>query len=309
MKVRAEKGLEEMLAYFDNLSNTLRDVPASNILNFDETNLNGDPGSSKAIFRRGTKYPERVINSSKGAISLMFSATADGFILLVYVVYKAVNLYTEWIQGGPRGVRYNHTKSGWFDSVTFEDYFKTIVLSWAKNLTGTKVVICDNLSSHLSVDVIELCDQHNIKFVFIPPNSTHLTQPLDVSFFGPLKKTWRKIQYKIENPSQTSLNKNHFPKLLKTLIEQSQLQESKNIKTGFRATGIFPLNAYEVLKRIPEYHQDLPPYEIDTALLDYLKQTRQPKPINVKRNKKVVTEPGKSVSISDFIERKIFFIN
>ena len=32
-----------------------------------------------------------------------------------------------WTEGGPAKVRYNRTKSGWFDSVTFEDWFFTVV--------------------------------------------------------------------------------------------------------------------------------------------------------------------------------------
>lgn len=88
------------------------------------------------------------------------------------------------------------------------------------------------------------------------------------------------------------------------MTEQIQLTGSKNIKSGFKATGIIPLNPREVLKRIPEYHEDLGSYEIDEALLDYLKQTRQPKPMNVRRNKKVVTEPGKSVTVNDFLLRQ-----
>ncbi|CAG5009206.1 unnamed protein product [Parnassius apollo] len=257
------------MEYFENLRETIKDVPASNILNFDETNLSDNPGNSKCIFKRGVKYPERVLNSTKGAISIMFSGTAAGEILPVYVVYKADNLYSEWIQGGPRHTRYNHTKSGWFDSQTFEDYFKRIVLDWASGLPGKKVVICDNLSSHLSVNIIELCESHDIQFVLIPANSTHLTQPLDVAFFGPLKKIWRKIllQYKMENPNQSTLNKNHFPKLLKSLIDQIQLTELKNIKSGFKASGISPFNPREVIKRIPEYHEELQSYTIDETLL------------------------------------------
>ncbi|KAJ8720622.1 hypothetical protein PYW08_006087 [Mythimna loreyi] len=64
-KARAEKGPQEIAEYFDNLSATLKDIPAENIVNFDETNLSDDPGSSKCIFRRGVKYPERIANSTK----------------------------------------------------------------------------------------------------------------------------------------------------------------------------------------------------------------------------------------------------
>lgn len=137
----------------------------------------------------------------------------------VYVVYKAENLYSEWITGGPHSTRYNRSTSGWFERLIFEEYFETVILPWANNMCGTKAVICDNLSSHLSVKTIEQCEVHDIKFIFIPPRSTHITQPLDVAFFAPLKRTWRKIlsRYKIENPNETSLNKKHFPKLLKQL--------------------------------------------------------------------------------------------
>nr|XP_049694742.1 uncharacterized protein LOC126054213 [Helicoverpa armigera] len=300
-KARAEKGSQEILNYFKNLSTTLKDVPAENIVNFDETNLSDDPGSSKSIFRRGVKYPERIVNSTKGNISLMFTATAAGRCLPLYVVYKATNLYSEWINGGPPETRYNCTKSGWFDSAMFEDYFETIIISWAKETEGAKVVICDNLSSHFSVKVVELCAQHNIKFVFIPPRSTHLTQPLDVAFFAPLKKCWRKIlyQYKLKNPTQTTLNKKHFPKLLNELIEVIKINEKRNIISGFRASGIFPLNPQEVLKKIPEMQEEIISYGIDQVLVDYLTETRAQKPMQVQRSKKVNCEPGKSVSISD----------
>ncbi|KAL4719073.1 hypothetical protein ACJJTC_011537 [Scirpophaga incertulas] len=300
-KARAEKGPQEIAEYFENLSKTIKDIPAENIVNFDETNLSDDPGSSKCIFRRGVKYPERVVNSTKGNISLMFTATASGQSLPLYVVYKSTNLYTEWVSGGPPDTRYNCTKSGWFDSAMFENYFETIILPWAQTALGTKVVICDNLSSHLNIKVVELCQQNDIKFVFIPPRSTHLTQPLDVAFFGPLKKAWRKIlyQYKLRNPIQTCLNKKHFPKLLSKLTEAIQMKEHENIKSGFKATGVFPLNPQEVLKKIPEIQEEILTYGIDQALVDYLKETRAPQPMKVKRNKRIDCEPGRSVTVFD----------
>lgn len=306
---RAQKGEDEMLNYFKNLRDTLKDIPPANILNYDETNCSDDPGSSKAIFRRGVKYPERIINSTKGCVSLMFSGTADGKCLPPYVVYRADNLYNEWILNGPTDARYNCTRSGWFDAAMFEDYFRSVVLEWAKRLPGLKVVIGDNLSSHLSPEIVQLCEEHEIKFVFLPPNSTHLTQPLDIAFFGPLKKEWRKIllKYKIENPAQKTMNKKHFPTLLKTLLENIEFNQSKNLRSGFKAAGIYPLNPREVLKRIPELEfSDSMTYQIDDSLLDYLKQSRAPNPIKTVRNKKIYVEPGKSVSVTDFENKELF---
>ncbi|CAG4939341.1 unnamed protein product [Parnassius apollo] len=301
-KVRAEKGLLEMQNFFDNLQATLKDIPPSNILNYDETNLSDNPSNLKCIFRRGIKYPERILNSSKSCVSIIFTVSAAGDCLPTYVVYKATNLYSEWVDGGPDGTRYNCTKSGWFDSACFEDYFRTIILKWAKNLSGPKVIIGDNLSSHLNIEVVELCQKYDIRFVFLPPNSTHLTQPLDVAFFAPLKREWRKVltNYKIQNPEQSTINKKHFPKLLNELLKNINLRESNNIKSGFRAAGIWPVNARNVLKRIPEYF-DEEVYRIDSALLDYLQKTRCSKPMAVKRSKKLRTEPGKSVCAADIL--------
>jgi hypothetical protein len=56
-----------------------------------------------------------------------------------------------------------------------------------------KVLLGDNLAAHMSPYVTERCAQHNIRFCFLPENSTHILQPLDVSVFGPLKREWRTI--------------------------------------------------------------------------------------------------------------------
>jgi hypothetical protein len=51
-------------------------------------------------------------------------------------------------------------------------------------LPGKKLLICDNLSSHVSLEVISLCRENNIEYVCLPPNSTDKMQPLDVGIFG-----------------------------------------------------------------------------------------------------------------------------
>ncbi|CAB4023918.1 PREDICTED: uncharacterized protein LOC106141545 [Paramuricea clavata] len=291
---RSEINKGEFVKYFDNLKDVVKEVPADKILNYDETNLADDPGQEKLIFKRGKKYPERVMNYTKGNISIMFCGTASGELLPVYVVYKNVHMWTTWTTGGPKYARYNRSKSGWFEAISFNDWFRTVVLPWARKKEGKKVVIGDNLSSHFSPDIIRLCEENNISFVCLVPNSTHLTQPLDVAFYGPLKRKWRKIlkQWKIYNPSLTSLPKNEFPRLLKELVESLNT-------AGFQACGIYPLNPNEVLKNMPQSSEDAS-INISTAVIEQLKKMRNPiheKP--TPRRKQIVVEPGKSVSLDD----------
>jgi hypothetical protein len=94
-----------------------------------------------------------------------------------------------------------------------------------------KVIIGDNLAAHLSLYVTMLCELHNVRFCFLPENSTHLLQPLDVAVFGPMKRHWRKIlsDWKDEcmktGQNSATLPKQVFPTLLKKLMEK-RLQRS-----------------------------------------------------------------------------------
>ena len=138
------------------------------------------------MFRKGVKYPERVRDSTKSSISVMFCGAADGTVLPPYVVYKAENLWDRWAEGGLKGVRYNRSKSGWFDSTTFADWFKTIFLPHIRRLNRRTVLIGDNLASHFTESVITAAKENNVTFVCLPKNSTHLCQPLGVAFYAPL---------------------------------------------------------------------------------------------------------------------------
>lgn len=92
------------------------------------------------------------MDSSKSSVSVTFAGTASGYILPPYIVYKAENMYNGWTKNGPKGARYNRSKSGWFDGRIFEDWFLFIVLPYFKKQgPKPKALIGDNLASHLSL--------------------------------------------------------------------------------------------------------------------------------------------------------------
>ena len=281
---------------------TLDGVPPTHIFNYDETNLSDDPGKKVGIFKRGTKYPEIVRNFSKGATSLMFCGSAAGKLLPLYVVYKAEHLWDTWCEGRPQNTRYNRTSSGWFDAVCFQDWFKTILLPHVRKLEGPKVVIGDNLSSHFNPEIVDICTENNIRFVMLPPNSTHLTQPLDIAFFAPLKKAWRGIlsEFKIQHPKINSLSKDMFPSLLSQLKEAIANKEKENLMSGFRASGIYPLNRHQVLKRLPEQSTSDVADTVAQSVLEHLKEMRGlAEKTNQKKRTRMMVEAGKSIAHED----------
>lgn len=118
---------------------------------------------------------------------------------------------------------------------------------------GPAALIGDNLASHLSLDVVQLCHQYNIKFICLPPNATHIAQPLDVAVFGPLKRIWRKILRKWKESPEgrkcATVPKYRFPKLLKDMMDLLQENVNKNLQSGFRKCGVHPLDVHELLSR------------------------------------------------------------
>uniref|UniRef100_H3B163 DDE-1 domain-containing protein n=1 Tax=Latimeria chalumnae TaxID=7897 RepID=H3B163_LATCH len=257
---RANVSADIVKQFFQNMKETLQNedstpIPPQNIYNFDETNLSDDPETKKCVFKRGIKFPERIRNSTKAAISIMFCGSATGEMLPAYVIYKAEHIWSTWTEGGPKYTRYNCSKNGWFDANCFADWFATMSVPHAKLLPGQKVLTGDNLSSHFNDTVLTRSKENNVP-LHLPPNSTHLMQLLDVAFYGLLKRSWRKVLDKwkasTKRKSQT-LTKDSFPYLLKQLYKvvypsETGTETSENLVSGFRKCGIYPLDVNQVLK-------------------------------------------------------------
>lgn len=101
-----------------------------------------------------------------------------------------------------------------------------------KKQAGLKCIIGDNLTSHLSMKVIQRCEELHIKFVFLSANTTHLCQLLDVVCLAPVKKEWRSIltDYNMKHPHSVSLNKLVLP----ILLDKINPRITESIKSGFR---------------------------------------------------------------------------
>lgn len=305
---RAELTPAIIESYFNNLRTELENVPPENIINFDESNITDDPGSVRVWVKRKSKRATRIINTSKSSTSIMFAASANGEMLPPYIVYKAKNLYPEWVIGGPQGAAYHRSKSGWFDALIFEDWYFKIALPCLRRKEGKKILIGDNLSSHLSQKVVKSCTENNIRLIFLPPNSTHLTQPLDVSVFGPMKRTWRKIlnEWKLQNRRESTLPKSQFPGLLNKLMMTINPTLSENIKSGFAGCGICPFDPQRVLNKL------LPRTAAETnnntnALVESFSNIMERQiglqiPTRVIRRKKINVAAGLSVQEADFNE-------
>ncbi|CAG4995258.1 unnamed protein product [Parnassius apollo] len=74
--------------------------------------------------------------------------------------------------------------------------------------------------------------------------------------------------------------------------------KKQTLVSGFKTTGIYPFNPYEVYKKLPEYEDEIK-YDVDQILLDCLKENKYPNPIKRGKNTKVTVPSGKSMSSAD----------
>jgi hypothetical protein len=94
----------------------------------------------------------------------------------------------------------------------------------------------------------------------MPPHSSHLLQPLDVSYFSPLKKAFSKLNQ--------DLIRNHVFHVIKvdfiTAFKQAFLASftQANVQAGFRGSGLHPFDPEVVL-----FHLDPVPRSLSLPLL------------------------------------------
>lgn len=310
-RARAKVDHDAINLYFDELNHSFEGVLPHSVINYDETNITDDPGRKKVVVRRGCRHPERIIDSSKSSTSVMFAAAGDGTLLPPYVIYKAENLYNTWTEHGPKGTVYNRSKSGWFTLEIFEDWFRKIALPYflKQDKEEKKVMIGDNLASHISPYIIEECKKNNIIFILLPPNSTGLTQPLDVAFFRPLKIKWRETLSSWKAKNRGTIPKDTFPRLLKKCLEEMGKENiSKNVKSGFRGAGLIPLNREEVLKRLPGKKAVEEDKENDntawvSTFQEYLEECRRKETDGLRKQtkKKLNVPAGRGISEEDIV--------
>lgn len=54
------------------------------------------------------------------------------------------------------------------------------------------VMYLDGHSSHTTMALSNFCVEHEIELISLYPNSTHITQPMDVALFRLLNEAWKK---------------------------------------------------------------------------------------------------------------------
>jgi hypothetical protein len=82
----------------------------------------------------------------------------------------------------------------------------------------------------------------------MPAHASHILQPLDVGCFSPLKRAYKKEVGALANSNINCIDKLAFLAAFTAVYQHVFLSE--NIKAGFRATGLVPLDPEVVVSKL-----------------------------------------------------------
>ncbi|XP_064403158.1 uncharacterized protein LOC135348769 isoform X2 [Halichondria panicea] len=254
--------------YYDLLEQTLTendllDCP-SQIYNMDETGMPLDPAPPKIITVRGVKHPIKISTGNKAQLTCVSAVSATGQIIPPMIIFDRMNIKTAWTYGEVPGTRYGTSKNGWIDSVLFEDWFKCQFLPNASPVRPV-LLIMDGHSTHYQPSTVRLAASEQVILFCLPPNTTHLTQPLDKGCFGPLKRAWRKECHSYMAQSGGKMvTRYEFSRLFNKAWFASMTPA--NAISGFRCTGIVPFNREAIRLPVADFKDRVSSLAQETGL-------------------------------------------
>jgi len=249
---------ETLTSYFDQLEDILNTdrlrYTRSRIFNADESGIPLCHRPGKRIAVRGQKHVIVNTSGNKTQITILACVSASGCYIPPVVVFKRKGLTEDLIDGEVPGTIYGMSKSGWMDGELFPLWFRCHFLKYAPS-DRPLLLLLDGHSSHYNPQVIREAAQSGVILFCLPPNVTHVAQPLDSTPFHSLKVHWDYAcdQYMSSHPGKV-VTIYEFSHLFSQAWHQAMTPMT--ILSGFRATGVYPFNRQAI---------SIPGVEKDTA--------------------------------------------
>ena len=207
--------------------------------NADESGFALCPKSGKVLCQTNTKDLYTISGNCKDQITVLCGGSAAGEVIPPMHIYPGVRFGYNPLEGGVAGAYFGKSPNGWIDTELFYGWIANHFACQVK--VRPVVLLVDGHRSHVNLQISTFCKENGIYLYCLLPHSSHITQPLDVGFFKPLKDAWRKAcdVYKSDHPG-SFVTKQIFARVFKEAWYHT-IQPLK-LMNAFRAAGIYPPN-------------------------------------------------------------------
>ena len=194
-------------------------------------------------------------DGNRELLTAIESVSADGRVLPTLIIYKGATHYMGWHKftgkdSEFKNFRFSYSPKGWTDRVLSLDWIENIFNLYTKDIAEKdwRMLILDGHYSHVTIEFMEYCEEHQIALYCLPLHSMHILQPLDVGLFGPLQHYYGKA---VDDSVWRGIHGIHKGTFLPLYLQARQATYvSPNIITVFATCGLFPLNSRVVLNKL-----------------------------------------------------------
>lgn len=250
---RAKTASKEALnSYFEELgniifTNQLVDAP-ERIWNIDESGFSTEHSPPKIVCAKDTKA-QAVTSARSKNVTIVGGINALGNHVPPFYIFPGKRWNDSFLDGAVAGSVGRMSESGWINRGIFEEYVIDHLGRYAGIDRGedrpATLILYDGHKSHLSLTLTTWAKDRNVILYVLPPHSSHLTQPLDVGVFGPMKAYYNTEcrSYMHQNPGVSITTKEMARLTAKPFIKAFS---TENITSAFRKSGIYPYNNQEI---------------------------------------------------------------
>ncbi|KAJ8979708.1 hypothetical protein NQ317_015532 [Molorchus minor] len=235
----------EISLFFRNLEEMTEKnaYPAKRIFNVDETGITTVQRPGKIYAPKGVKQVGKITSGERGQnVTVVCAMNASGCSYIPPMfIYPRQRIKPSLKIGGPIGAQYECSKSGWINEELFEKWLRHFGKYISTTTKDPTLLILDNHASHSSLNAYQYCRENGIHMLSLPPHTSHRMQPLDVTFYGPLKAAYnRECDLYMKNHPYEKITHD----VLASIFNKAYLRVASMDKAvkGFEVTGIHPIN-------------------------------------------------------------------
>jgi hypothetical protein len=235
--------------FFDNVKDALEmGIEADRIYNMDESSLPLVHKYNKIIAEKGKKVIGGITSADRGkCVSVVCCFSAIGHYLPPWLIYARKKWNPLLLNDSSQHIVGKVSDKGWMTTQLFKEWFEFFLLHVRPSVERKVLLIMDGHSSHKSLEVILKAKENNVILLCIPAHTSHKLQPLDKSFFGPMKmfynnecRLWMKSHYSL--PIKEANVANIFIPAFRRAATIT------NAISGFKSCGIVPYNRDLILE-------------------------------------------------------------
>lgn len=242
---------ETVMSFFDKYEALLDEgkFAGHQIFNVDETGLSTVHKPSKILAQKGKRQVGAVTSGERGVnTTCICCMNAVGEFIPPMLIFKRKRMTEDLKRGGPPNTVYSCSDSGWITSELFLEWLTHFIkcTKLEKGQRNQILLIMDGHSTHTkNIDAINLARDYGIVMLSLPPHTTHKLQPLDVSFFKPLKNRFNAAgEAWMRNHPDSVIKQANIAEILGVAYPRAVCMETA--MNGFEACGLWPCNRYKI---------------------------------------------------------------